>query len=276
MNPIVGALVGGAIDVGKSVVNNHFSDKAAHEQYRRQMSMWELQNDYNQPLNQAMRLKQAGLNPNLMYQSGQIHNQSGSFSQAPANEYAKQGAVNLQNLDMMMQLGVLQSEINLKNAQAGVADAQATTLKSQAKINDVTERFLSETFDLRKYGIQLDNNLKIAHERRDNVASDDTEATRSVRIKAMESQIQEAYAQAYKLKKSGKLDEAKTREVDTIIRKMRVELNILKRQDSFEKSNGNAPLAMLTRNGLFGSGLTVQNALQTGEGLFNKIKSWFK
>jgi len=36
--------------------------------------MWKMQNEYNSPLNQMKRLKEAGLNPNLMYGKGTVGN----------------------------------------------------------------------------------------------------------------------------------------------------------------------------------------------------------
>lgn len=53
------------------------NDKA----YARNLEMWNLQNAYNSPTAQMSRLRQAGLNPNLVYGSGVTGNSSGSAPQ---------------------------------------------------------------------------------------------------------------------------------------------------------------------------------------------------
>ena len=39
----------------------------AEYQYQKDLEMWNKQNEYNNPSNQMARLKDAGLNPNLVY-----------------------------------------------------------------------------------------------------------------------------------------------------------------------------------------------------------------
>lgn len=52
-----------------SVVSNIANRQLAAEQHRRNLQMWNLQNDYNHPSRQIERLKEAGLNPDLIYQN---------------------------------------------------------------------------------------------------------------------------------------------------------------------------------------------------------------
>lgn len=50
-----------------------------------QKKMWSMANDYNHPVNQMARLKQAGLNPNLVYGSGSVTHQA-TTPQLPKQE----------------------------------------------------------------------------------------------------------------------------------------------------------------------------------------------
>lgn len=58
-----GTLVGAA-------VKNHLDKKRYNQQLKDQQKMWQQANYYNSPAAQRMRLQQAGLNPNLVYQNG--------------------------------------------------------------------------------------------------------------------------------------------------------------------------------------------------------------
>lgn len=49
----------------------------AEYQYKKDLEMWERQNAFNSPEQQMLRLSRAGLNPNLVYGSGAVGNQSG-------------------------------------------------------------------------------------------------------------------------------------------------------------------------------------------------------
>lgn len=74
-------LLGGLFDIGatKSAGNNQM--KLAQYQYDKAVEMWNRQNEYNAPKAQMARLSEAGLNPNLVYGSGNV---SGNTSaQAP-------------------------------------------------------------------------------------------------------------------------------------------------------------------------------------------------
>lgn len=68
-NP-AGAAVGGAFGLIGSAINYAFQKKLAAQQNEYNLNMWNLQNEYNSPINQMRRYEEAGLNPALMY--GQV------------------------------------------------------------------------------------------------------------------------------------------------------------------------------------------------------------
>lgn len=59
------------LNLGLSLYNNQknrqFAEQQATTAYNRQLSLWNMQNEYNTPANQVSRIVQAGLNPNLAY-----------------------------------------------------------------------------------------------------------------------------------------------------------------------------------------------------------------
>lgn len=55
---------------------NQANRELAEYQYEKNLEMWERQNVYNSPIEQMKRIKEAGLNPNLMYGQGTTGNSS--------------------------------------------------------------------------------------------------------------------------------------------------------------------------------------------------------
>lgn len=61
---------GGSGGILGTVVGAYYDKKLASKQNSYNWSMWQANNEYNTPANQMMRLREAGLNPNLIYGSG--------------------------------------------------------------------------------------------------------------------------------------------------------------------------------------------------------------
>lgn len=63
-----------AKSIGSALLANKLQQnqnkKLAQHTFNKNLEMWKLQNEYNSPKNQMSRLKEAGLNPNLMYGKG--------------------------------------------------------------------------------------------------------------------------------------------------------------------------------------------------------------
>lgn len=70
----VGNLIGGGIGAHNSLKmleqQNRYNREMADLQWSRALEMWNKQNSYNSPSEQVKRLKEAGLNPNLLYGNG--------------------------------------------------------------------------------------------------------------------------------------------------------------------------------------------------------------
>lgn len=275
MNPYGNAAIGFVGDIGSSIINNQFAEESAERNYARQLQFWEMQNDYNTPLMQKMRLEQAGINPNQFYSNGNMQNTADTAPNVAKNEYAQKGVMQMQMLQHMMQLGNLQADIKLKDAQARATDAQAGLSTSQTDLNRFTLSFEESVKELRKQGIINDNELKYANQQLAYTNANDLEQTRQVRIDAMTSQIAQASANAYRLRKAGKLDESQYNRVLQEIRNMRVSLSILERQDKYEDERG-APLSVLTMPGIMGSGISLRRVADVAYNLGSSFGDWVK
>lgn len=90
-----GEISGLLSSVGNWIVGSQESRKSRkHEKkmaqyaFNKNLEMWNLENQYNAPINQVQRLIDAGLNPALMYQQGNTGNAgSGPQMSAPGGDY---------------------------------------------------------------------------------------------------------------------------------------------------------------------------------------------
>lgn len=70
--PAGAGLVGGLFNIGATKSAGKDQLKLAQYQYDKAVEMWNRQNEYNSPKSQMARLAEAGLNPNLVYGSGNV------------------------------------------------------------------------------------------------------------------------------------------------------------------------------------------------------------
>lgn len=116
------------------------------------MKAWTLANDYNHPVAQMERLKQAGLNPLLVYGSGSV---AGNTTGAPS---LVGGGISTSTEGMFKGLGsilgAVQGYANLQNtraqtqastASAGASQAQASNLQAQATAQETRNEFLERS-----------------------------------------------------------------------------------------------------------------------------------
>ena len=181
--------VGGAImNAGLGVVGNFLGNKQAEKNQQKQNEfnaaeaqktrdwqekMWNLNNEYNTPLAQVNRLQDAGLNPNLVYGNGTMQNVSpmaSSGAQASSTPFNDSiAARHARNFDAIMrglQTAITMQE--LKNKKAEGENIESNTAKNNAEAAESKQRtdnlatenkFNMETFDARKIGIELQNQL---------------------------------------------------------------------------------------------------------------------
>ena len=125
----LGALTGGVLDKFVDLGINMIGTKYANDL---NMKNWYKQMDYNAPINQLARLREAGLNPNLIYGSGGVQN---TISSAP-----KMDAPNSKSLDLF----AYQQLLNGKK-QGELLDEQIK--KTKTDTNNAMLKSMSLTLD---------------------------------------------------------------------------------------------------------------------------------
>nr|QQL13309.1 MAG: DNA pilot protein [Microviridae sp.] len=116
----LGSLFGSALGFGSQQMTNAQSMELAEYQHQKNLEMWHRQNEYNSPTAQMQRLKDAGLNPNLVYGNGAVGNASSEPPryQAPTlGAYTNFGDLGVGN-GMDAYLRAKMQEEQIKNVQA--------------------------------------------------------------------------------------------------------------------------------------------------------------
>lgn len=98
-----------------------FSREAATTAYQRDMDMWDKTNKYNAPEAQMQRLKEAGLNPNMIYGHGSSSSTGQASSSMPKHQNYEQPAYTGEGINPMQilaQFADLKGKVLSNDAQA--------------------------------------------------------------------------------------------------------------------------------------------------------------
>lgn len=109
----------GVLGIGSSILSNIGARKRQRQADAQNIKFWEMQNAYNTPKQQMSRLKDAGLNPNLIYGAKANTGIAGAVAPSKASPYNVKDPT-----PTALQAAMLTSQINLQNSQAGKNNAE--------------------------------------------------------------------------------------------------------------------------------------------------------
>lgn len=142
LGAVVAGPAGAALGYGIGSSLGSYSDErsAAKDAYNRNVALWNMNNAYNTPKEQMDRLREAGLNPRLIYGSGSVTGLASSM----AHKAEKQGVGRVGEvgdfekaqglLNMIAQRENLGAQNDLLRYQATYADLQAQIEKEKLSI----------------------------------------------------------------------------------------------------------------------------------------------
>lgn len=170
MDPATGAALVSAAGSFVTGLVNRWKDKRDQKdmlKYQNNMNLsnWSLQNQYNTPASQMQRLKDAGLNPNLIYQQGGATSQAGEIA-APSQTNFSEPLINSNPFDMYMDLlsnnierGRLENETKAVQAQSDYQNAIKGLTERQIEILDkelgFKDRFLHQQALMNEYQMNV-------------------------------------------------------------------------------------------------------------------------
>lgn len=163
--PFTGGLSLGAgylYDTNKQ--QNKANQKAVDRANAYDMYTWDLANQYNNPVSQMQRLKAAGLNPNLVYGSGNV---TGNTTGSPgSNGIAQQEVFNgvSKGLQTAQAVAGLQNTIaNNKLLQVQQEKTAADRLYTEAQTTNLNNFLTGRGNSTYSYGIDTNNQYKEEH-----------------------------------------------------------------------------------------------------------------
>ena len=175
----IGAIVGGLGSLAGSMIGanaqrqaniqnmqlakyqNNWQTAENEKAYARSVEMWNMQNRYNSPTAQMSRLRQAGLNPNLVYGSGVTGNSAGS---APQYQPAKIQRATMEpyrgwNLGLSdaasMYMAMRQNKAQVENM-----EAQNNLIKEQARTEGLRQGNIAMATARSGFDLDLARELK--------------------------------------------------------------------------------------------------------------------
>ena len=126
-----GLLVGAqmATQLGSNIASNIGSRAAQRRAFRHDVNMWNLANAYNTPSAQMARLKDAGLNPNLVYGTGSVAGNTSTQTpkyQAPDVNFDVDAGRGIESMAQFQDVGVKQAQVD--NLKANSENIRARTI----------------------------------------------------------------------------------------------------------------------------------------------------
>lgn len=140
---------------------NNWQQAENERAFDRSVSLWNQQNEYNSPSAQMSRLRQAGLNPNLVYSSGVTGNSAGS---APQMQPAKAQRATMEpyrgwNLGLSDAVSLYWSSKQAK-AQVENMEAQNKLIREQANTESFRQSSLAASTARSGFDLNLANELR--------------------------------------------------------------------------------------------------------------------
>lgn len=135
----VGGVLGGLAAIPATLIQNAQQKKMQQREFDYNTEMWNNANHYNSPEMQMARLKDAGLNPNLVYGNGSVT--GNTSTQTPKYQAPQIQRLPLEQANPLQILGQF-LDLRTRSAQANQAEASADKERSEANWID-TQRALS-------------------------------------------------------------------------------------------------------------------------------------
>lgn len=155
MLPFIPPLIGAGASLVGGLINNAWADARTDKQFKQMNEMQDKMNAYNAPVAQMARLREAGLNPNLVYANGGAVIQS-AVGNAP--QPAHTTPIDTQGVLQMVQtiVGAMLEKDKIQ-AQKDVTEMQTKSNEKVAEGHDTTQKEVT--------GMQTKSNENIATER---------------------------------------------------------------------------------------------------------------
>ena len=155
---IVGSSIGSKNALKATRETNQANRELAEFAYQQDLDMWNRQNVYNSPIEQMQRLKDAGLNPNLMYGQGNTGNASGmpSYDAPKMEAYTGFGDYGASRAGQQLMEGI-QGYASIKKTEAETANIRQNTQNMEVQKNLAELQIIQQGLLNAKSKYEVDN-----------------------------------------------------------------------------------------------------------------------
>lgn len=191
--PLAAAILSAGSSIATGVGNYQGTRKQQHRAHRLNLDAWNRQNEYNHPLAQMQRLREAGLNPNMIYGSSPTSatGQAGQIAPVKATDVRFENPLvglqlhsdikqrQAQTNNLRVQNDVLEQEAIIKALEAGI---KSNTLKSTSAKASVSQDLANSSVDAARENVK---NIQLRNQNQEvqNTIQDSTKLAQISRIR---------------------------------------------------------------------------------------------
>lgn len=190
--------IGAGATIGSNLLGNLFSSSAAKQNYKYAVKMWNMQNEYNAPINQVRRLEEAGLNPALMYNNAASGGTASSMT-PPQVQYNSPLNGVLDKLGSLLQLKQLAANVEKTKQETKNAEISGYGQELQNKLAQQAYDFNTDYNPLRIGSLGADIDLKKVEQASRNLAFDFDKSANPYRLALLRNNLDTAVSALDKL-----------------------------------------------------------------------------
>lgn len=190
--------IGAGATVANNLLGNMFSSMANNTNYKNAVKLWNMQNEYNSPINQVRRLKEAGLNPALMYNNAASGGTASSVA-APQVQYNSPLNGVLDKLGSLLQLKQMAANVEKTKQETKNAEISGYGQELQNKLAQQAYDFNTNYNPLRIGSLSADNDIKAIEKQSKALAYDFDKSANPVRLALLNNNLDTAVSVLDKL-----------------------------------------------------------------------------
>lgn len=146
---VAGGFLGGLFNANQAKKNRAFQERMYDKQVEDNIKFWNMQNEYNLPSAQLQRLRDAGLNPLLMYGEGGVQNVANSAVQSGQAPSGAQASTNFNTRVDFANLALLHAQIKNMEADTQQKLASAEDTKAHQSWQELETKWNRESYNIR-------------------------------------------------------------------------------------------------------------------------------
>lgn len=153
-------LAGAGMSMANNTINYKHQQELMDKSHQQALEMWRLQNEYMSPKNQMQRMKEAGLNPDLIYGKGDFSSSTMPNSSAPAVSPRSNPVIDGINTANSIRLS--SAQVKKEEAEADLASSNAKLARTNDQESIAKGKREQESHDWDRFTRKLQDDLLIS------------------------------------------------------------------------------------------------------------------